>query len=73
MRPRAFCDRMLTLVHFHNLLLGKPACLPLGGSEPPEASVDPAKVTCPNCLRYLRQEEATGERSLCPWGSKVDP
>jgi hypothetical protein len=60
-----------TLVHFFNLLLSKPACQPLGEGEPPETSIDPAKVTCPKCLRYLRKEEATGERPICPWGSKT--
>lgn len=61
-----------TLVHFHNLLLGKPACLVVVDGDPPVGSIDPAKVTCPKCLPYLRQEEATRERPTCPWGSKVE-
>jgi len=60
------------VVHFFNLFLGKPACQPSGEAEPPEASIDPAKVTCPKCLRYLQNEEATGERPIRLWGSKVE-
>ena len=61
-----------TLVHFLNILLGKPACLPLADGEPHESSVDPEKVSCLKCLRYLRHEEATGARPLRPWGSKSE-
>jgi len=59
-------------VHFHNLLLGKPACLPLSVGEPLASSVDPAKVTCPECLCYLRQGEISGEKLNCLWGLKVE-
>ena len=64
----------VALVHFHNLLLGKPACLPVvdDASPPPVTSVDPAKVTCPRCHHYLRHEQATGEIPLRPWGSKAE-
>jgi hypothetical protein len=54
-------------VHFHNIWLGKPACLPSEDVRPAEVTGNPARVTCPACLRYLRHEEATGDRPLRPW------
>jgi hypothetical protein len=64
-------------VHFYNILVGKPACLPPMTGEQPDATVEPALVTCPECLRYLlHKEDRTahdGDAQPIPafWGSKV--
>ena len=49
-----------TPVHFHNLILGRPACLPDEGRASPISTCDPGQVTCPECLRYLRHEVRCG-------------
>jgi hypothetical protein len=45
-----------SLVHFLNIVTGNPACFALPDSEPLVAYVDPKRVSCPECLRYLRGE-----------------
>ena len=49
-----------TVVHFFNIVLGGPPCLPDIGREAAIAFVDPARVTCPECLCYLGHEPLGG-------------
>jgi hypothetical protein len=50
-------------VHFFSLVLSRAVCWPPPQSPPARTSVDPAKVTCPKCRRFLAGE-ATGQWSL---------
>ncbi len=66
----------VTLVHFHNLLIGKPACLPVDIDQQQLLSTcDPSRITCPECLRYLRHEGGRSQTDVARvagdlWGSK---
>jgi len=41
-------------VHFLRVVDNRPACCTPSGPEPPVVVIDPARVTCPECLRYLK-------------------
>ena len=61
-----------TLMHFHNLLLGLPACLPVNVyRERLESTCDPARVTCLACLAYLGHQQRVLENGASLVTSKL--
>lgn len=68
------CAVVPRVVHFLNILTNKAACYPQQEDELPIAHVDPSRVTCRECLRYLRRDiasvSAEGPRGLVSWCSE---
>jgi len=46
--------RVMPHVHFENIVTGRAPCS--HGSRDDAMTVDPARVTCPECLRHLGRE-----------------
>jgi hypothetical protein len=61
------------LVHFLNIMASRPACPAVAEGECAVSSLDPAKVSCPECLRYLKHEQApcdVDHAARGPWDAK---
>ncbi len=43
----------MSVIHFHNILLARPACF-AAHERGLALTVVPANVTCPGCIAYLR-------------------
>jgi hypothetical protein len=52
------------VVHFLNIIVGRSVCVPRPEGESPLAVVDPARVTCPWCRRYLESGWPADENEL---------
>ena len=60
----------MSVVHFHNIILGKPACLATQEMRGLLLTLMPEKVTCSGCISYLQggrgSESASSSTTLWP-------